>query len=332
MEPDKIIFMEGKKTVLIFGISSFMGSNLAALLKDDFRVIGTYFENPVDIPGVLAIKCDVHDKDLAQKVVFLFKPDVTLYCVGLRDLSACQKHPKVADALNTAGVFNVSQASERYKSKFIYFSSCFIFSGEDTPFRENDTPMPSSVYGNTVASAEFYIQKSCLNYLIFRCAPVIGRSYNPMDLTWLEALEKSDFKGEKIICDTKVQHGYLDVWTLARLLKKAIELNVTNRLFQVSSKDIATRYEFAKLYLKRFDGNLSLLLKQDWKFPRTENRIALQNIGEELKFLMDVENVEEALSVELPCVKDVIENIYSNLGSEVKTSRQAAKNTGVNFI
>lgn len=324
--------MEGKKTVLIFGISSFVGSNLAALLKDDYRVIGTYFDNPVDMPGILSIKCDIHDKDLVQKVVYLFKPDVTLYCVGLRDLSSCQKHPKVADALNTAGVFNVSQASERYKSKFVYFSSCFIFSGEDTHFRENDTPMPSSVYGNTMASAEFYIQKSCLNYLILRCAPIIGRSYNPMDLTWLEAIERAEFKGEKIICDTKIYHGYVDVWTLANLLKQAIELNITNRLFQVSSRDITTRYEFAKMYLEKFDGNLSLLVKRDWSFPRTENRIALQNLGEELKFLMDIDNAEEALSIELPSVKGVIENIHSRLSGQVKSAKQANKNSGISFI
>ncbi|MEX1098948.1 MAG: sugar nucleotide-binding protein, partial [Bacteriovoracaceae bacterium] len=185
--------MATKKTALIFGISSFLGSNLAELLKKDYRVVGTYYSTPVDIPEVLAIKCDVHDKDVVQKVVYLFKPDVTIYAVGLSDLSACQKFPKVADALNTAGVFNVSSASERYKSKFVYFSTSFIFSGEDALFKENDTPMPSSVYGNTVASSEFFIQKSCLNYLIFRCSPIMGRSYNPYDLTWLETIERLEY-------------------------------------------------------------------------------------------------------------------------------------------
>ena len=163
------------KTVLIFGISSFLGSNLAAELKKDYRVVGTYFNTPVDIEGILTLKCDVHNKDLVQRITFLFKPDITIYAVGLTDISACQEYPKVADALNTAGVFNVSMASERYNSKFIYFSSSYIFSGEDTLFTEADTPTPSSVYGNTVASSEFYIQKSCLNYIIFRCAPIFGR-------------------------------------------------------------------------------------------------------------------------------------------------------------
>ena len=322
--------MEGKKTVLIFGISSFLGSNLAQLLKDDFRVIGTYFNTPVDIPGVLTLRCDVHDKDLVQKIVFLFKPDVTVYTVGLRDINACQKFPKVADALNTAGVFNVSAASERYKSKFVYFSSCFIFSGENTLLRENDTPMPSSVYGNTMASAEFYIQKSCLNYLIFRCAPIMGRSYHPMDLTWLEAVERLAFRGEKIICDTKVLHGYIDVWSVADLFKKAINENITNRLFQVSSREVVSRYEFTKKYLEGVRGNTSLLVKGDWGFPRTENRIALQNLGEELHFSMDTENVEMAFNISMPTVDQVIANILSRFSGKVASRNN--KGNGVTYI
>ena len=323
--------MTTKKTILIFGISSFLGSNLAEQLKDDYRVVGTYYSTPVDIPGVLSIKCDVHDKDVVQKVVFLFKPDITVYAIGLKDINACQKFPKVADALNTAGVFNVSAASERYKSKFVYFSSCFIFSGEDTLFKENDTPMPSSVYGNTVASAEFYIQKSCLNYLIFRCAPIMGRSFNPFDMTWLETVEKLNFKGEKIICDTKINHGYIDIWSVVEIFKQAIDENVTNRLFQISSKDLANRYEFTKKYLEKSGGDISLLSKGDWHFPRTENRIALQNIGEELNFSMDTENVEAAFNIEMPSFEMVVERIYEKFRGKV-SSKNSIKSSNVTFI
>ncbi len=323
--------MNTKKTILIFGISSFLGSNLAEQLKEDYRLVGTYFSTPVDLPGILSIKCDVHDKDMVQKVVFLFKPDVTIYSVGLSDMNSCQKFPKVADALNTAGVFNVSSASERYKSKFVYFSTSFIFSGENTLFKENDTPMPSSVYGNTVASAEFYIQKSCLNYLIFRCAPIMGRSYNPHDLTWLETVERLNFKGEKIVCDTKINHGYIDVWTVAELFKKAIDLNITNRLFQVSSKDLANRYDFTKSYLEKSGGDVSLLSKGDWQFPRTENRIALQNLGEEMFFAMDTENVEASFGLVMPTWDQVAENIYQRFMGKV-SSKKVAQSSGVKFI
>lgn len=322
--------MKQKKTILIFGLSSFLGSNLAENLRDEYRIVGTYFETPVHIPGILSIKCDVHNKDLVQKVVYLFQPDITVYAIGLTDLDACQEFPKVADALNTAGVFNVSMASERYHSKFVYFSSCYIFSGENIKYKENDTPAPTSVYGNTVASSEFYIQKSCLNYIIFRCCPIYGRSYNPNDLKWIEAIERNEFLGKKIVCDTKVHSGFIDVYTISELLKRAIEINVTNRLLHVTTKDTMTRFEFAKKYLEAFAGNTSLLNKGDWKFPQTENVVALQNIGEEIHFDLDTFNIEDEFEIEMPSIEDTLSKYKDKIEGSVKTKKQAS--AGITFI
>jgi len=323
--------MEKKKTILIFGISSFLGSSLAELLSDEYRIVGTYFSTPVDIHGVLTIKCDVHNKDMVQKVVYLFQPDITIYSIGLTDMNACQDFPKVADALNTAGVFNVSAASERYNSKFVYFSSCYLFSGEDTLFIESDTPMPSSIYGNTIASAEFYIQKSCLNYVIFRCCPIYGRSYNANDLNWIEVLEKNSFQNTKIVCDTKISTGFLDIWTIADVLKQAIATNVTNRLFQLSTKDMMNRYDFANKYMEIFGGNTSLLAKGDWKFPRTENQIALQGIGENLTFNMDTSNIESTFNIEMPTIEESLKRAQSKLSGSF-SSKGGMKSVDVTFI
>lgn len=323
--------MEHKKTIMIFGISSFIGSNLAEQLKDDYRIVGTYHETPIHLPGILTLRCDVHQKDMVQKMVFIFKPDITIYAVGLTDLEACQEFPKVADALNTAGVFNVSSASERYGSKFIFFSSSYIFSGEDTVFKENDTPMPSSVYGNNIASSEFYIQKSCLNYIIFRCCPIYGRSYNPNSLKWMEVLDRCNFTNQRIVCDTKIFTGYMDIWSLVEIVKIAIENNITNKLFQVSSSDLMNRYEFSKKYCEAFNANTALLAKGDWKFPRTENQIALQGLGEELFFKMDTSNVETTLNISVPTIEQTINNVHQKLsgsyGSQGKT-----KSAGITFI
>lgn len=319
-----------KKTVMIFGLSSFIGSSLADQLKDKYRVIGTYFTNPVEIPGILSLKCDVHSKDLVQKLVLLFKPDICIYAVGLTDLSACQEFPKVADALNTAGVFNVAMASERYHAKFIYFSSCYIFSGEDIIFRENETPTPSSVYGSTMAAAEFFIQRSCLNYIIYRCCPVFGRSYNYQDLKWAEVIEKQEFLGQKLICDTKVYTGFIDVCSLAEYVEKGIELDITNKLIQVSSSDLMNRYEFAKLYIEKFGGNTGILSKGDWDFPRTENQMALQNVGEELRFTLDIFNIQKEFGVTMPTIEQSIERYQRSLEGSIKTKKKATG--GVQFI
>jgi dTDP-4-dehydrorhamnose reductase len=324
--------MKTKKTVLIFGISSFVGSNIAESLKSDYRIVGTFYETPAVLKDVVTVECDVHNKDLVQKVVYLFKPDIVIYAIGLTRLEDCQEFPKVADALNTAGVFNVSMASERYGAKFIYFSSCYIFSGENVVFRENDTPMPTSIYGNTVASTEFYVQKSCLNYLIFRCCPLFGKTYNVNSLNWMEVLERYAYTDKKIICDTKVKTGYLDIWTICDLLKVAIEADFTNRLFQVTSRDTTDRYSFSKQFMQTFGFNDGLVSKGDWDFPRTENQFGLQNLGEELYFAMDYTNLEEAFNIKLPTIEESIERARNHLSKNQRSKKGKNKSAGISFI
>ena len=57
------------------------------------------------------------------------------------------------------------------------------------------------------------------------------------------------------------------------------------------------RYEFAKTYLEIFGGNTGILSKGDWDFPRTENQMALQNVGDELRFAIDVQNIQKEFNV-----------------------------------
>lgn len=322
--------MSKKKTILIFGVSSFLGSNLAEILKKKYRVVGTYYKNRADIEGVLSLKCDVHKKELVQKISLIVKPDITIYAVGLTSLAECSDNPKVADALNTAGVFNVSSAAERYGSKFIYFSSSYIFAGENTLYSENDTPMPITMYGSNMASSEFYIQKSCLNYIIFRCSPIIGRSYHYQDSNWIETLDRLNFLNEKIVCDTKVYTGFIDVWTLASVVDEAIEMNITNRLFQLSSTDIMNRYEFSKLYLEKIQGNQGLLSKGDWSFPILDTQAARQHLGEEHIYRLDVENAQKVFKTPILTIEKNIQKLNEMYSGALGNSKK--KNTGVTFI
>ena len=91
--PDK------RKTVLIMGINSFIGSNLAEFFRKDYRVVGTYHKSRTPLPGILTLPCDVLNKDEVQLVLYAFKPDFVLYCVGLTSLKDCSDMPNACDAL-----------------------------------------------------------------------------------------------------------------------------------------------------------------------------------------------------------------------------------------
>lgn len=303
-----------KKTVLIFGASSFVGSNLVQFLKDDFRVLGTYNKTPVQFPGVTCFPCDVLKKDYVNKLLAIVRPDITIYAVGMSSVSKSMLAPKLADAVNSVGASNVSRASERVGSKFVYISSSFVLSGDDLAFKEGDIPMPETAYGSSMSSAEFYVQRSSINYLILRTCPLYGRSYNPLHANWFDVVQDALARGKPLVADSLVCTGYLDIAIFARILKGCLELNVTNRLLQVSSVDLLSRSEFAQLYAQIFKKDGSLIQALPKGLPLESGK---KNVSQRKRtFRMDTSNIEQLLGAKLPKIEECLQFTMKRLGAK----------------
>ena len=301
-----------RKTVLIFGISSFVGSSLAEFFSRDYRVVGTYHKTPVTIPGVMVLPCDVLTKEEVQLVLFATKPDVTIYCVGMSSIIDCALDEDRADALNTSGLFNVVEYCQRYKSQIIYLSSNFVFSGEDKQYLEMDIPDPNTMYGKTQASAEFYIQKTSLNYLVFRVSRLYGRGINGKRENLFEKFQRLINERKNIEVDDYVKTGFLDVGYLGMIIKLAIEKDVQNRLFQVSSGDKLTYYEFVKTYAEVFGESDHNIIRTKWAYPVMASAHASSTSADnKLHFKLDVSNVEGFMRVKLPTVKESLEFTFN---------------------
>lgn len=304
-----------KKTILIFGISSFVGSNLAEILKDDFRIVGTYHKTPVDIPGVLCVPCDVLKKEYVSSLVALFKPDFTIYAVGMSSLKEASLKPKMNDALNTTGLVNCCTSSERHGSKFVFLSSCFVLAGEDTLYREGDIPFPNTALGNALSSSEFYVQRSCLNYFILRSAPLYGRAYNPKHPNWFEVVQSSLMKNETIKADDSVVTGFLDVHLLGKILKGALEANITNRLFQISSSNWMTRYEFARLCASTWKKDENLIQRVSGGYPN-EQTSKNKPAPAQYFFKFDLTNIEDFLGRKMPSVEESLQFTHKRFSAK----------------
>jgi dTDP-4-dehydrorhamnose reductase len=305
-----------KKTILIFGVSSFVGSNLAQLLGDEYRIVGTYYMTPVNILGITCVPCDILIKDYVFKVVSVFNPHYIIYAAGMSSLTECHRNAKKADALNSGGPINCVSASERFGSKFIYLSSCFVLGGEPILYKESDTPFPTTVYGNSLSSTEFYIQRSCLNYLILRCSPLYGRSYNPLHPNWFEMVQVCLAKNQALPTDDSVHTGFLDIYLFAKVLRSLLKLSVTNKLLQVSSKDAMTRLEFARTYAKTFKKDDGLIQPSSGSFPTSTKSRQAQGAAPSIQYYqLDITNLETMLGVKLPSIEESLKLTYQRYNS-----------------
>ncbi|MCY4523181.1 MAG: sugar nucleotide-binding protein [Halobacteriovoraceae bacterium] len=318
-----------RKTILIFGVSSFVGSNLAEFLSKDYRVIGTFHKNPVRIDNVLTVPCNVLVNEEVQAVLFSFLPDYTIYAVGLSSVLFCSKNSEMANALNTNGLLNVARFSQRYKSQVVYISSAYVFWGSDKKYVEVDLPNASTDYGKSKASAEFYLQKSSINYLIFRCSALYGRGLVPIRKTWFEYIQENIHKNKNISGDDHIQVGHLDAYYLAMIIRICFEKKVNNRLFQISSSDCMSYCDFAKLYCQIFNERDDWIVSDKWDFSLHELGAAKDREVNRC-YHLDTSNVENFLNIELPSVRESLDFTYQRLnGSNVS---QRTSHGGVSYV
>jgi dTDP-4-dehydrorhamnose reductase len=320
-----------RKTILIFGISSFVGSNLAEFLKREYKVVGTYYNTPVRVDGIATVKCNVLNKEEVQLVIYAFRPDVVIYSVGIPSLQACSDRQGMAEALNTSGLFNVAEYAQRYKAQVCYISSGFVFSGEDRKYMEMDIPDPNTVYGKTQAAAEFYIQKTLLNYVIFRCGRLYGRGINYNTMTWFERLQFDLARHNHVKLDDSVKTGFLDVYYLALIIKMSIENKAMNRLIQVSSVDVASFYEFGKFYCEAFKESSEFISKTRWRYPFLKSA-TVNSDAEEFFFNLDTSNIEGFIKIEMPTIEESLKMTLNRFYGKDELKRSTSKGSGVQFI
>lgn len=321
-----------RKTILIIGISSFVGSNLAEFLKNDYRVVGTYYRKYIRVPGVLALPCNVLNKEEVQLVMYAFKPDFVLYCVGLTSVRECYESPNLSDALNSSGLFNVSELAPRYGARVVYFSNYFVFSGENKKHNEMDNPDAITQYGKSQSGTEFYLQKSSLNYLIIRCGRLYGHGLNPLRENWFEILQRNFIKNKSTMYDDFSTQGFIDVYYLGLILKMCIDKNLVNRLVHFSSQDMMSYYEFAKLYCEVFRQSNELITKGKWTLPinkGSENK----NKDDRFYYKLDVLNLEGILKIKMPTVSESLHFTYSRFNGTKNVPKNITnKGEGVSFI
>ncbi|MFG1592969.1 SDR family oxidoreductase [Halobacteriovorax sp. CON-3] len=320
------------KTILIFGISSFVGSSLASFLKKDYKIVGTYHKNPVSIDGITTVPCDIHSKQEVQLIMYTFKPDITIYAIGLSSIVDCALSERRADALNTSGLFTVADICQRYKSQIIYLSSNFVFSGESSENFELDIPDPTTTYGKTQAAAEFYIQKSSLNYLVFRVCRLYGRGGVHVRKNLFEKIQAKLHAREEIELDDYIKTGFLDIDYLGMVIKICVERGLKNRLLQISSNDFMSTYAFGKLYCQKFQEPGKLISSGKWPYPIMSSAKVSDNSSGVLNFNMNITNAEGYLHLRLPSVEESLEYSVQKLrvGLDAKEAHES-KDT-INYI
>jgi len=222
------------KKILIIGASGFLGTKLYLNLSKKYNVVGTYSSHKKD----KMIHLDLTDSYEIDKTITDIKPDVVIHAAGNPDLDYCEKHPEETEKLHHMSVKYIVDVCAKIKSKIIYVSSTYVFSGDQAPYHEDD-PIgePINEYGKAKGKAEQDV-KTLLDYVILRFDFIYGYNGNSLANGLLGKL----IAGGSIYAANEQKRKPLFVDDVSTAIDKIIQTDAKG-VFHLAGPDNITKYE-----------------------------------------------------------------------------------------
>ena len=148
--------------ILVTGCNGQLGNEIRLLEKEHSEY--TFFNTDVeelDITNQLAV-----EQYVAQHAI-----DGIINCAAYTAVDKAEDDKEKATTLNTIAPAYLAAAIEKRDGWIIQISTDYVFDGKaHTPYKEDDTPCPDSVYGSTKLAGELGAQKFCRKAVIIRTA------------------------------------------------------------------------------------------------------------------------------------------------------------------
>ena len=98
---------------------------------------------------------DITNKEQTIKVIKEYDPDVIFHCAAYTAVDKAEDEEQKAYQINQLGTKNIVESIKNPKTKLVYISTDYVFSGDDIGIYEPDSlPNPQNVYGKSKYAGE----------------------------------------------------------------------------------------------------------------------------------------------------------------------------------
>ena len=241
------------KKVLVIGVG-FLGNYIIKQLKtDNFITLGTKTTTNSNY-----VALDITQKQDIEKIILEFNPDCIINCAARVDVDFLEKSPQTAYSINSDGVKNLAELSDKYNKRIIHISTDSIFDGIQGNYSENDIPNPINIYGKSKAIGEKHLRNIHQNYVIIRTNFYGIDNEGKFLFNWIKnSLElKKQITGFDDVLFSPVEIG-----NLSEIIEEFV-MNDFIGTVHISSNDVVTKYDFAVKIAKCFGYDTSLINKK----------------------------------------------------------------------
>ena len=243
-----------RSTAAVIGASGLVGQTLVRVLENNqYDVSGTYATHAVD--GLVLL--DIRDSSAVRKYFHKVQPEIVFLTAALTNVDYCEDHPEEAFRINTEGTKNVAREANRCGCKLVFYSTEYVFDGQNGPYDEEAQACPVSIYGKSKLEAERAIQDIVREHLILRTTVVYG--WDRRSKNFAMQLYQNLQSGISM----RVPEDQVGTPTLVDYLAEAsvrLVQQETRGIVNVVGRDLVPRSEFAKALARLFGLNPDLIV------------------------------------------------------------------------
>ncbi len=243
-----------KRAIVVGGSGQIGGWLLRTLAEQGHEAVGTY--NTVAFPDLVPL--DGANLDASARWIADQKPDVVYYPAGFTWVDGCERDPARARSANLEQPLNLARAAADLGSKFVYFSTDYVFDGAAGPYAEDSPTNALSVYGQSKLDAEGALRDALGDrVLIVRTSWVYGPERQGKNFSY--QLAKALSAGKTLECPSDQISSPSYGPDVALAVVSLVELGQSG-LIHVAGPEVMDRVEFARGIAKGFGLDPGLIV------------------------------------------------------------------------
>ena len=242
------------KTLLITGISGFLGRHFTEQSMEGRRILGWRHRQEIAWPGLRTEAVDLTDTERLPGLLQKQQPGAVLHLAAASNPNFCEENPDLTHRINVAATLQLARYCADRGLPFLFASTDLVFDGEGAPYAVTDRPSPISVYGRQKAEAEEGVLAVHPGACIARLPLMYGRGANFLP-AWIE----KGRRGEPIPAFTDEYRSPAPAADVARGLLLLLEKRVKG-IWHLGGPERVSRYEFGLQMAEVFGFPQTLIL------------------------------------------------------------------------
>jgi dTDP-4-dehydrorhamnose reductase len=260
--------------VAVLGANGQLGTDVAQAFADAGDEVFPLCHADIDVAG----------RDSVAERLGGLQPELVVNTTAMHHVDLCESDAQQAFAVNAIGPRNLAFVACDLGAVLMHVSTDYVFDGnKGSPYVEEDSPRPLSVYGNAKLAGEYFVRSTVSRHFVLRTSALYGKhpcrakgGLNFIQLMLKLAVERGEVRvvNDEFVTPTST-------WELARQMV-ALSRSEAYGLYHATAEGSCSWYDFAHEIFALTGTRVNLkaagLNEFPGKVPRPRNSV-LENRG-----------------------------------------------------